>query len=110
SATIEGETGGGAVSAKEGQSQEVVNAGNTKLYFLIRFFKGKQKEDVGAIEKLKEFPKSRKNFPKAVVDSYLPAISASSYAYVSLLKHFLPIMNQDYHTYIQTIRHFQVYA
>ncbi|GJZ23835.1 hypothetical protein Tco_0561294 [Tanacetum coccineum] len=116
SATIEGETRGGAVSAKEGQSQEVVNAGNTKLYFLIRFFKGKQKEDVRAIEKLKEFPKSRKamislnKFDKshetprlggqpishvlqAAVDSYLPAVSASSYVYVSLLKPFLPIMN-----------------
>ncbi|GKA61883.1 hypothetical protein Tco_0761402 [Tanacetum coccineum] len=37
SATTEGETGGGAVLAKEGQSREVVNVDNTKVYFLIRF-------------------------------------------------------------------------
>nr|GEV50166.1 hypothetical protein [Tanacetum cinerariifolium] len=30
---------------------------------------------------------------RVVVNSYLPAVSTSSYAYVSLLKHFLPIMN-----------------
>ncbi|GJZ90135.1 hypothetical protein Tco_0662062 [Tanacetum coccineum] len=30
---------------------------------------------------------------RTAVDSYLPVVSASSYAYMSFLKHFLPIMN-----------------
>ncbi|GJT55783.1 hypothetical protein Tco_0990837 [Tanacetum coccineum] len=33
------------------------------------------------------------NATRADVDSYLPVVFTSSYAYVSLLKHFLPIIN-----------------
>ncbi|XP_014497007.1 enoyl-[acyl-carrier-protein] reductase [NADH], chloroplastic [Vigna radiata var. radiata] len=57
------------------------------------------KKDFGTIDilvhSLANGPEVSKPLSETSRKGYLAALSASSYSYISLLKHFLPIMNQD---------------